>query len=132
MKDFRELKVWDKAHQVTLAVYHATAKFPKDEMYGLKSQMRRSCASIPSNIAEGCGRSSDAELARFLHIAMGSACELEYQLLLARDLNFLNNSRCEELTDSITEVKRMLASLLKRLKAGSRSHKPLSTCPCIK
>ena len=90
MKDFRELKVWEKSHQLTLAVYKATTKFPKDEMYGLTGQIRRSCASIPANVAEGCGRGGDAELARFLQIAMGSASELEYHLLLSRDLNFLD------------------------------------------
>jgi len=83
MKDFRELKVWEKAHQLTLEVYKATTIFPKDELYGLTSQIRRACASIPANIAEGCGRRGDAEFARFLGIAMGSASELDYHLLLA-------------------------------------------------
>lgn len=92
MRDFRELKVWEKAHCLTLAVYRATTAFPRDEVYGLTSQIRRSCASIPANIAEGCGREGDAELARFLQIAMGSASELEYHLLLTRDLDFLNSS----------------------------------------
>ncbi|MFQ5961877.1 MAG: four helix bundle protein, partial [Candidatus Methylomirabilales bacterium] len=73
MRDFRELKVWEKAHHLTLAVYNATTTFPRDELYGLTSQIRRSCASIPANIAEGCGRGGDAEFARFLQIAMGSA-----------------------------------------------------------
>ena len=89
MKDFRNLKVWEKSHQLALAVYKATSTFPRHELYGLTSQIRRACASIPANIAEGCGRSGDAELARFLQIAMGSASELEYHLLLARDLGFL-------------------------------------------
>jgi len=80
VKAFRDLKVWEKAHQLTLQVYKATAPFPKEEMYGLTSQIRRAAASIPANIAEGCGRSSDAELGRFLQIAMGSASELEYHL----------------------------------------------------
>jgi four helix bundle protein len=86
LRDFRELKVWGKANQLTLSVYKATQIFPKEELYGLTSQMRRSCASIPANIAEGCGRTGEAELARFLQIAMGSASELEYYLLLAYDL----------------------------------------------
>lgn len=90
MKDFRNLKVWEKSHQLALAVYKATSTFPRHELYGLTSQIRRACASIPANIAEGCGRSGDAELARFLQIAMGSASELEYHLLLARDLGFLS------------------------------------------
>ena len=88
MRDFRSLKVWQKAHELTLRVYTATRIFPKDELYGLTSQVRRSAASITTNVAEGCGRSGEAELARFLNIAMGSASELEYQLLLARILSF--------------------------------------------
>jgi four helix bundle protein len=90
VQDYRHLKVWEKAHQLTLAVYKATVPFPKDELYGLTSQIRRACTSIPANIAEGCGRDGDAEFARFLRIAMGSASELDYHLLLARDLGFLN------------------------------------------
>ena len=82
MKDYRELKVWERSHQLALAVYKVTTTFPKDELYGLTSQIRRACASIPANIAEGCGRSGDAELARFLQIAMGSASELDYHLYL--------------------------------------------------
>ena len=88
-------------------------------MYGLTSQIRRSCASIPANIAEGCGRGGDAELARFLQIAMGSASELEYHLLLAHDLGFLNDSVYDELTREVSEVKRMLTSFLQKLKADS-------------
>jgi four helix bundle protein len=89
MRDFRELKVWHKSHQLTLDIYTATRGFPREEVYGLTSQFRRSSASIPANIAEGCGRTGDAELARFMLIAMGSASELEYHLLLAHDLGFL-------------------------------------------
>jgi four helix bundle protein len=84
MKDFHALKVWQKAHQLTLAVYQVTATFPREELYGLTSQLRRSCSSIPANLAEGCGRNGDAEFARFSCIAMGSASELEYHLLLGR------------------------------------------------
>ncbi len=116
MKDFRELKVWDKAHQLTLAVYQATAAFPKEELYGLTSQMRRSAASIPTNIAEGCGRGSDDDFRRFLQIAMGSASELEYHLLLARDLGYLVAADYEQLLASVIEVKRMLASLITKIK----------------
>lgn len=117
MRDFRELKVWQKAHELTLAVYKATATFPKDELYGLTSQIRRACVSIPANIAEGCGRSGDAELARFLQIAMGSASELEYHLLLARDLQFVNGMDYQELHKQVTEVKRMLTAFIQTLKA---------------
>ena len=86
MKDFRELQVWRKAHELTLAVYQITASFPREELYGLTAQLRRAGSSIAANLAEGCGRNGDAELARFCSIAMGSASELEYHLLLARDL----------------------------------------------
>jgi four helix bundle protein len=117
LRDFRNLKVWEKAHQLALAIYQATAAFPKNEQYGLTSQIRRACVSIPANIAEGCGRSGDAELSRFLQIAMGSASELEYHLLLARDLNLLNSSDYEHLANGVTEVKRMLTSFIQKLKA---------------
>ena len=93
MKDFRELNVWEKAHQLTIKVYHSTDTLPREEMYSLTSQMRRSCASIPINIAEGCGRYSDAELARFLEISMGSASVLEHLMLLTHDLKLLNKNR---------------------------------------
>jgi four helix bundle protein len=112
MQDYKNLKVWERAHQLTLAVYQATATFPKEELYGLTSQIRRACASIPANIAEGTGRGSDAEMVRFLHIALGSASELDYHLLLARDLNFLNNSVHEQLTSELAEVKRMLNAFI--------------------
>lgn len=87
MQDFRNLKVWGKAHTVTLHVYRRTSTFPKHEMFGLTSQMRRAAASIGANIAEGCGREGNAELCRFMQIGMGSASELEYHLLLAVILN---------------------------------------------
>ena len=86
MKDFHDLKIWQRSHKLTLALYKATNPFPKSEMYGLTSQIRRCSASIPANIAEGCGRNGDLELARFFQIALGSASELEYHLLLASDL----------------------------------------------
>jgi len=89
MQDYRKLKVWQKAHELALAVYEASARFPREEVYALTSQIRRAAASVPSNIVEGCGRGSNAELMRFLYIALGSANEVEYQLLLARDLGFL-------------------------------------------
>jgi four helix bundle protein len=119
MRDFRELKVWEKGHLLTLAVYKATADFPREEQYGLTSQIRRASSSIPANIAEGCGRSGDAELARFLQIAAGSASELEYHLFLAKDLGMLKDSDHERLTTDATEVKRMLTSLIQKLKAES-------------
>src|SRR6266496_4092054 len=108
MKDFRNLKVWRKAHQLTLALYQITTSFPREEAYGLTSQIRRAASSVPSNIAEGCGREGDAELARFCIIARGSASELEYQLLLARDLKLLLPNDYEELSQRTVEIKRML------------------------
>ena len=117
MKDFRQFKVWEKSHQLALAIYKATKEFPKEELYGLTSQIRRSSMSIPTNIAEGCGRYTDADFARFLQMAMGSASETEYQLILARDPEFLPNNSYEQLHNEVEEVKRMLPSLLKTLRA---------------
>jgi four helix bundle protein len=115
VKNFRELKVWEKAHQLTLAVYQATRGFPREELYGLTSQLRRSCSSIPANLAEGCGRNGDAELARFCSIAMGSASELEYHLLLARDLELIQSAAHDELSERATELKRMLTAFRQKL-----------------
>jgi four helix bundle protein len=117
VKDFRELKVWQKAHCLTLAIYQVSAAFPPQERYGLTSQMRRCSSSISSNLAEGCGRTGDAEFARFCSIAMGSASELEYQLLLARDLKLIPLADYEQLAEQTIEVKRMLTALLQKLNA---------------
>jgi four helix bundle protein len=116
VEDFKDLVVWTKAHQLTLAVYQRTRTFPKEEMYGLTSQVRRASASIGANIAEGCGRRSDAEMKRFLQIARGSASELEYHLLLAKDLQFLAADEFKVLEQKVLEVQRMLASLVQRLR----------------
>lgn len=116
MRDFRELQVWEKAHSLTLNMFKATASLPKEELYGLTSQIRRSSSSIPTNIAEGCGRNGDAELARFMSIGMGSASELEYQLLLAHDLNDIDQDTYTKLHEKVTEVKRMIAGFIKPLK----------------
>lgn len=115
MKDFKELKVWSKAHELTMAIYSLTRTFPTDEIYGLTSQVRRSAASIGANIAEGCGRRSDSELARFLQIARGSASETEYHLLLARDLRFLSESDYRSTEQKIVEVQRMLTALVQKV-----------------
>ena len=117
MRNFRELKVREKGHRMTLAIYKATATFPRDELYGLTSQIRRSCVSVPANIAEGCGRGSDADLARFLQIAAGSASELEYHVLLANELGLIEDRGYERITREVTEVKRMLTSFIRKLKA---------------
>ena len=116
MKDFRDLVVWQKAHALVLETYRATQIFPNDERYGLTSQIRRSAASIPANIAEGCGRGSDADLARCLQIAMGSASELEYHLILAKDLKLLRGESFDSLSSEVVEVKRMLTGLMTTLR----------------
>jgi len=102
---------------MTLAVYRATATFPHDELYGLTSQMRRSSLSVPANIAEGCGRGSGTDLARFLQVAAGSASELEYHILLANELRLIKDREYEGLVREVTEVKRMLTSFIQKLKA---------------
>jgi four helix bundle protein len=117
MKDFKQLEVWKKSHDLTVAIYKATAVFPKSELYGLTSQIRRASSSIPANIAEGCGRSGDPELARFLQIAMGSASELEYHILLARELGFMDESSFEKLDKETTSIKKMLTSFIQKLRA---------------
>jgi len=117
MKDFHDLKIWQRSHKLTLALYKATNPFPKSEMYGLTSQIRRCSASIPANIAEGCGRNGDVELARFFQIALGSASELEYHLLLASDLDLLAGSEYKNLSKEVVEVKRMLAGFITKLRA---------------
>jgi four helix bundle protein len=119
MRDFRKLKVWGKSHELTLAIYKATSSFPDQEKFGLTSQMRRAAASIAANIAEGCGRSGEPELARFLRISLGSASELEYHIILSTDLSYLNKSTNHHLAKQITEVKRMLTSLIQKLTAES-------------
>ena len=111
MPDYRRLKVWEKSHQLVLALYAATAKFPAAERYGLTAQLRRGGVSIPSNIVEGCGRRGDGEFKRFLSIALGSAAEVEYQLLLALDLGLLSTDAHARLTGQISEVGRMLSAL---------------------
>ena len=117
MKDFRQLKVWQKSHQLTLALYKVTASFPREETYGLSAQIRRAAASISANLAEGCGRNGDAELARFCIIASGSASELEYHLLLARDLKLIKATDFALVSEQTIELKRMLSALIQRLKA---------------
>ncbi len=114
MQDFRKLTVWGKAHLLTVSAYRATSTFPREETYGLTSQIRRASLSIPANIAEGCGRGSGPDLARFLQISLGSASELQYHLFLAKELEFLNAGQYEALDDQLGQVKRMLTALLKK------------------
>ena len=112
MKDFRDLKVWEKAHRLTLEVYKATSRFPREELYGLTSQMRRCGTSIAANLAEGCGKRGNNEFQRYLQIASGSASELDYHLLLSRDLQFLSAVDYEALAKELVELRKMLTSLI--------------------
>jgi len=120
MQDFRKLRVWAAAHQVTLAAYRITRRFPRDELYSLTSQIRRSAASVCANIAEGCGRGSRREFARLLHIAQGSASELEYHWILALDLGLVDQTVYGQITAGVTDVKRMLTGLVRRLERTAR------------
>jgi four helix bundle protein len=121
LKDFKELKVWHKAYDLSLAIYEASKSFPREEMYGLTSQLRRAAVSIGANIAEGCGRRSDGELVRFLQIARGSASEVEHHLLLARDLKFLQAVTHQDLEKGLQEVQRMLTSLVSSIQETPRA-----------
>ncbi len=117
MKDFRSLKVWERAHVLTLELYRITAHFPREEMYGLTSQIRRASASVAANIAEGCGRRGNSEFHRFLQIAAGSASELDYHLLLARDLNFCSSGDYAKTAKELLELRRMLTALIRKVDA---------------
>lgn len=114
MQDFRNLEVWRKAHQLTLEAYRITENFARAEMFGLSSQIRRAASSIPTNLAEGWGR-TQAEFARFVQIALGSACELEYQLLLVKDMRLITVDVYESTSEKMSDVKRMLQALLRRV-----------------
>ena len=116
MQDYKNLKVWVKAHQLTLQLYKKTISFTKNEVYGITSQLRRSAISIPANIAEGCGKQSNKEFAHFLNISLGSANETEYYLILAKDLELFDHNDFEELIDRINEIKAMLISLINKVR----------------
>ena len=115
MKDFRNLRVWQEAHQLTLQIYRATAKFPREELYGLTSQIRRCSTSMGANIAEGCGKRGNNEFQRYLVIASGSPSELDYELLLAKDLEYLSDQTYQRLYDDLGRFRRMLSSLLQKV-----------------
>ena len=121
MKDFKDLKVWHKAYALSVAVYEKSRGFPREEIYGLTSQLRRAAVSVGANIAEGCGRRSDGEFIRFLQIARGSAAEMEHHLLLARDLKFLTSEAHQDLEQKVIELQRMLTSLVAAIEEKSRS-----------
>ncbi|MDN3585543.1 four helix bundle protein [Pedobacter aquatilis] len=116
MQDYKVLLVWRKAHHFTLKMYMLVATFPKDETYNLISQVKRSSSSIPTNIAEGCGRFTQKDLANFLQVALGSSHELEYQLLLSKDLGFIQAEQYLELEKEVGEIKAMLISLIKKVR----------------
>lgn len=116
MRKFQNLEIWHKSHKLALDIYEITRKqFPKDELYALTSQIRRASASIPTNIAEGCGRKTNQEFVRFLHIASGSATEVEYQLLLAKDLQYIAPTTYEDLNRKIVEIRKMIISFIKKI-----------------
>ena len=117
MRDFHHLDIWQRSHQLTLRIYSVTQTFPKEEVFGLASQMRRSASSVPTNIAEGCGRDSSIELKRFLTIASGSISELQYQVILCKDLNYINETLYKELFDEISQIRKMIYSYSFKLKA---------------
>lgn len=115
MIDYRKYNVWQKAHGLVLEVYKLTAEYPKSEQYGLISQINRAAVSIPTNIAEGCGRETQKELIRFLYISSGSTHELEYLIFLSRDLNYITADQSETIFSEITEIKKMLSSLIRKI-----------------
>ena len=119
MRDFHKLMIWQRSHSLTLEIYKITKTFPKEEVFGLTSQIRRAVSSIPTNIAEGCGRNSNKEFAHFLQIAIGSATEVEYQLLLAHDINYINDDDYQVLTDETVAVRKMIIKYQSELKSSS-------------
>lgn len=123
MQNFTNLKVWDKAHQAVLAIYRYTKAFPSEELYGLTSQLRRAGISIPANIAEGCGKLTDKDFARYLYISLGSAHEVQYYLILSRDLEYLKETEFSELNIKLQEVKGMLIALIKKVQSSALSPK---------
>jgi four helix bundle protein len=123
MSDYKKLKVWEDAHKFTIDIYNITHKFPNSEQYGLTSQIRRSSSSIPTNIVEGCGQLDNGNLIRFLGIAKGSAFEVEYQLLLAKDLKYINEKDYDELNEKIQKIISMLTNLIKSLRFKRKTNK---------
>lgn len=117
MKIYRDLAIWERSHALALQIYAATKSFPKEELFGVTSQIRRAAVSVPANIAEGCGRDSDAELKRFLDIAHGSASEVEYFLLLSHDLGYVTSTQYDPLNSEVGQIKRMLGAFVRKLKA---------------
>jgi four helix bundle protein len=115
MRDFKKYDIWQLSHELTLEIYKVTYLFPKDEKYGLISQIRRASSSIPTNISEGCGRNSDAEFNQFLNIALGSALETEYLLILSKDLAYLKNDVFLNMESKINLIKSKIYNLKLKL-----------------
>jgi len=115
MRDFTKLAIWQRSHLFTLSIYKITKNFPKEELFALSSQMRRSSYSIPTNIAEGCGRVTTPQLKNFLNIAAGSAIELHYQLILSKDLFYIQESTFQKLSNEIIEIKKMIHAYMDKL-----------------
>ena len=115
MRNYRDLKVWEKAHALVLTCYEITKPFPREEIFGLISQIRRAASSIPANIAEGCGRRGNAELHRFLQMAMGSASELETELIIANRLGYLDESSFQVLIRELDRIGRLITGLVRHL-----------------
>lgn len=116
MQNYKDLRVWSKSHELTLEIYKATMNFPKDELYSLTSQIRRASSSIPANIAEGCGKNTSNDFAKYLNISLGSANETEYFILLSKDLGYLSNDKYETLNKLINEIKAMLILLIQKVR----------------
>jgi four helix bundle protein len=121
MKNFRDLQIWERAHRPTPTIYATTLKFPREELYGLTSRVRRCAVSIGANIAEGCGKTGNNEFQRFLHIAAGSASELDYELLLAKDLAYLSKPDYAGIADELSHIRKMLSSLLRKVNADRKA-----------
>jgi four helix bundle protein len=117
MQDFHRLKVWHKAHRLAIDVYRLSEEFPRRDGVALTSQLRRAALSVPTNIAEGAGKLSNAEFRRFLEIALGSASEMLYHLLVARDIGLIEAARHEEFSSRAVEIRRMLSGLIERVRA---------------
>ena len=115
MRDFKKYDIWQLSHELTLEVYKITSTFPKEELFGISSQLRRATSSIPTNISEGCGRNSDKEFNQFLNIALGSALETEYLLILSKDLNYLNQEKFQDLELKINNIKSKIYKLKQKL-----------------
>ena len=116
MRDFKKYDIWKLSHELTLEIYLITNSFPKEEIYGLTSQIRRSSSSIPTNISEGCGRDSDLEFNRFITIALGSASETEYLIILAKDLTYIEDNQANILIEKVNIIKRKTHQLKQKLK----------------